>query len=403
MEFKGLINIKNLFLSQDKSLTDASLLIENDIIKEISPDPHESFGLENNQIVDIDHHVLIPGLIDGHTHPVFAGSRAFEIDYKLQGMSYSQITEKGGGINYTTNLTRKASNDQLKNNLLKFCQTILNTGTTTVEVKTGYHLNIEGELKALEIIQEAQQLTPVTLIPTFLGAHLVPSEFKGKEEQYVQNLLEIIPEVKNQGIARFTDVFCDKGAFTVDQTMDLIKESKNNGLPLRLHGEELVRTGIASESAKKLSGHWIKSVDHLLKATEDDFVTLAKYGVTATFMPIGPVVLFEPQWQDYKMLRKTGVKIGLGSDFNPNSWFNSMQLVLSLATYLMHIPPQIAIESATHINAESLLEDQRGRIEVGKKADLVELSVENCSEINYQIGANNVKRVFKDGNLVLEK
>ena len=177
MEFKALINIKNLFLDHDKSLTNASLLIENDVIKEISNDPYETFSLENDQIIDIDHHVLIPGLIDGHTHPVFVGSRAFEIDYKLQGMSYSQITEKGGGINYTTNLTRKASNEQLKNNLLKFCQSVLSTGSTTVEVKSGYHLNIEGELKALEIIQETQQLTPVTLIPTFLGAHLVPSEF----------------------------------------------------------------------------------------------------------------------------------------------------------------------------------------------------------------------------------
>lgn len=403
MECKALINIKNLFVEQNKSLNDVSILIENDIIKEISPDPHETFSLENDQIVDIKDNFLIPGLIDGHTHPIFSGSRAFEIDYKLQGMTYSQITERGGGINYTTNLTRKATKEELRANLLQFCNSVLSYGTTTAEIKTGYHLNIEGELSALEIINEVQQLTPVTLIPTFLGAHLVPAEFKGKEEDYVQKLLEIMPEVKKQGIARFTDVFCDKGAFTVDQTLEMIEESKNVNIPVRIHGEELVRTGIASESAKRFKGKWVKSIDHMLKANEEDFKVLAKNDVTATFMPIGPIVLFEPEWQNYNMLKKTGVNIGLGSDFNPNSWFYSMQLVISFATYLMHIPPAIALASATNINAKSLLEDQRGTIEIGKKADLVELSAKDQSEISYQIGGNLVKRVFKNGKMVVER
>ena len=400
MEFKALTNIGKLFVQENKIIENASLLIENNTIKEISHDPNSTFGLDQDQIINLEKHTLIPGLIDGHSHPIFVGSRAFEIDYKLQGLSYSQITEKGGGINYSTKLTRKASREQLKENLLNFCNNILAFGTTSVEVKTGYHLNIEGELLALEVIEEAQKETPVTLIPTFLGAHLVPSEFKGKEEKYVQKICEVMPEVKKQGIAQFTDVFCDKGAFTVDQTLEMIDESIKNGLPIRLHGEELIRTGIASESAKKYSGKWIRSIDHVLKATEEDFRVLAENDVVATFMPVAPIVLFDHQWPDYEMLKRTNVSTGLGSDFNPNSWIYSMQLVISFATYFMKMPPVVALTSATQTNAQSLGVPDRGSIEAGKKADLVELAVEEISEIPYQIGVNNVKRVFKDGKMV---
>ena len=399
MKFMALNNIGKLFIDQTTSIPSSSVLIENDSIKEISNDPKESFGLEKDQIIDCNENLIIPGFIDGHTHPLFAGSRAFEIDYKLQGLSYSEITARGGGINYSTNLTRKASKEALKTNLLKFCDNILSYGTTSAEIKTGYHLNIEGEMSALEVIKEVQEETPVTLVPTFLGAHLVPAEYKGKEDQYVQNLLEIVPEVRKQGIARFTDVFCDKGAFTVDQTLELVQESINNKLPVRLHGEELVRTGIASESAKKF-GSWISSVDHLLKATEEDFINLASNGITATFMPVAPIVLFDHSWPTYEMLKRTSVSIGLGSDFNPNSWFYSMQLVLTFATYLMHIPPVEALVSATRNNASSLGLSDRGVIKEGNKADLVELCVSSISEIPYQIGVNNVKKVIKNGLVV---
>lgn len=400
MQFYALTNIGFLFQNKNAQISNASLLIEGDIIKEISSDSNDTFDLEKNQIFDLEGHSLIPGFIDGHTHPIFNGSRAFELDYKLSGLTYSEITAKGGGINYSTSLTRKASKEQLKTNLLTFCKNILAHGTTSAEIKTGYHLNIEGELLALEIIAEAQKDTPVTLIPTFLGAHLVPEEYKGKDENYVQALLEIIPEVRKQGIAKFTDVFCDKGAFTIDQTLELIEQSKQNNLPVRLHGEELVRTGIASESAKRYTGTWIRSIDHLLKATEEDFRTMAENGVVATFMPVAPIVLFDHTWPSYDVLQRTGIKIGLGSDFNPNSWIYSMQLVISLATYFMKMPALESLVSATETNANSLSMPERGVIEVGKKADVVELAITNISEIPYQIGVNNVKRVFKEGKLV---
>jgi imidazolonepropionase len=401
MNYKALTNIGMLYTNNNSNKNSSgSLLIENDSIKEISFDPNEHFSLESDQIFDMNNNVVIPGFIDGHTHPIFAGSRAFEIDYKLQGLSYSQITEKGGGINYTTKLTRQATKEQLKKNLLSFCNNILTYGTTTVEVKTGYHLEPQGELMALEIIKEAQEETPVTLIPTFLGAHLVPDEFKGKSDDYVEQINSMIPEVKRQGIAKFTDVFCDKGAFTVDQTMDIIDTSIKNNIPVRLHGEEIIRTGIAKESAEKYTGKWISSIDHLLKATEEDFHVLAKNKVTATFMPIAPIVLFDPTWPDYMMLQKTNVSIGLGTDFNPNSWLYSMQLVLFMSTYLMHIPPIKALECATKNNALSLKLQDCGTLEIGNKADLLELNIKDISEIPYKIGFNTVNKIFKNGKFV---
>ena len=401
--FKAIINIGTMYTGSNTVINNCSILIEKELIKEISLDKKNHFGLSKDQIIDANNKIIIPGFIDGHTHPIFHGSRAFEIDYKLQGMSYSQIAEKGGGINYTTSKTREASKKQLKSNLKAFCDNALKTGTTSAEIKTGYHLNSEGELLELEIIEEVNNEHEMTLIPTFLGAHLVPKEFKNNPEDYVNLIIEMISEVKNQGIAHFTDVFCDKGAFTVDQTMAIIKESINHNIPVRLHGEEIVRTGIAQEAATKYGGKWIKSVDHLLKATYEDFEILAKNGITATFMPIGPIVLFDQQWPQYNEFSNIqNLLIGLGSDFNPNSWFYSMQTVMSLATYFMKIPPHQGLISATKNNANSLLLQERGILEVGMKADLVLMNVENVSEISYQFGANNVDKVLKEGKLIIE-
>lgn len=399
----GLINIKKLYSGSEHIHENYSLLIVNGIIKEISNEPKNDFSLENDQLIDVKNNILTPGLIDGHTHPVFEGSRSFELDYKLQGMTYSEITEKGGGINFTTNATRNALKKTLKDNLLSFCNNIIAHGSTTAEVKSGYHLEPEGELLELEIINEVNQEHAVHLIPTFLGAHLIAPEFKDNPDDYVNLLVNMMPDVKKQGIAKFTDVFCDKGAFTVDQTFELIDSSIENDIPVRLHGEEIIRTGIAKECAKKYGGKWIKSVDHLLKATEEDFITMAKYGVTATFMPVAPIVLFDHTWPSYDMLKNTNVNIGLGSDFNPNSWFYSMQQVISFATYFMKIPPNKALSFATKNNAESLLENNLGEIKEGKIADLVIFNVNDISEISYQIGANNVSKVIKDGKLIFEK
>jgi imidazolonepropionase len=403
MSYLAIINIEKLYTGSGEVYEHCSLLIENDSIKEVHFDRNFDHHLDKEQIIDAKNSIVTPGLIDGHTHPVFDGSRAFELDYKLAGMSYSEITEKGGGINFTTLKTRNASREQLKRNLMSFCDNILSHGTTTVEVKSGYHLEPEGELLALEIIQEVNKEHSVELIPTFLGAHLVAPEYKKDPDVYVNILLDMMSEVKSQGIARFTDVFCDKGAFTVEQTFELIDSSIKYGLPVRIHGEEIERTGIAEQSAKKYTGKWIKSVDHLLKATEDDFRVLAENSVTATFMPIAPVVLFEHKWHSYNILKNSMVNIGLGSDFNPNSWFLSMQNVMSFATYFMKIPPLVALESATKNNAQSLQLDNTGVIMENKRADLVLFHVSDINEISYQIGANNVNKVIKEGKLVIDR
>ncbi|MHA2365278.1 MAG: imidazolonepropionase [Candidatus Hodarchaeales archaeon] len=393
----ALINIGKLYFGTGAVIDNASLLVEHEKIKEIHKSKTFEHGLENHQVIDVKGNIVTPGLIDGHTHPIFKGSRAFELEYKLQGLSYYEIMQKGGGINYTVNQTRLATRDELTNHLMQFCDKILLNGTTTVEVKTGYHLEPEGELLELEIIKEVNKKHPVTLVPTFLGAHLVPQEFKEKPQEYVDLLLNTLPDVKKQGIAQFTDVFCDKGAFNVEQTLDMVDLSVKLGLPVRLHGEEIIRTGIAQKSAQKYSGKWISSVDHLLKATKEDFQILAENEVTATFMPIGPVVLFDHSFPQYSVLKETNVQIGLGSDFNPNSWFYSMQMVTSLTAYFMKIPPSISLIAATSGNATSLKLLDRGTLEINKKADICIFKAKDFSEIPYHFGENSIWKVIIDG------
>lgn len=401
MSSLALTNIGRLYTGTGQILKNVSMLIEGDKIKDINPDPTLTHEQDIDQIIDIKNKIITPGFIDGHTHPVFAGNRAFELEYKLQGLSYFDIMQKGGGINYTVGKTRSADRQELKNNLMNFCDRILSCGTTSAEVKTGYHLNPEGELVALEVINEVNNKHPVTLVPTFLGAHLIPQEFKERPQQYVDIILDLIPKVQQQGIAQFTDVFCDKGAFDVDQTMLMIEKSIQSGLPVRLHGEEIVRTGIAQKSAENFGGKWISSIDHLLKATEEDFKILAEHNVTATFMPIGPIVLFDHSFPQYSLLKKSKVKIGLGSDFNPNSWFYSMQLVNSLACYFMKIPPSQALIASTSTNANSLRLENRGILEEGKFADISIFKATDFAEIPYRIGENSIWKVIKEGKVVI--
>ena len=255
-------------------------------------------------------------------------------------------------------------------------------------------------MQALEIIAEVNKEHAIDLVPTFLGAHLIAPEYKNKPEDYVSVVLDMMSSVKSQGIAKFSDVFCDKGAFSIDQTFELIDESIKYGMPVRLHGEEIVRTGIAEQSATKYGGKWISSIDHLLKATQNDFRVLAENNVTATFMPIAPIVLFDHNWPNYDILNDTGVNIGLGTDFNPNSWFLSMQNVISYATYFMKVPPLAALTAATSGNAISLHLDNFGVIQEKNQADLVIFNVADISEISYQIGANNVAHVIKSGKII---
>ncbi len=400
----GMLLIKNLeqLFTGLELLKNVSITMKNGKFSEIIPagKEQEYLMVSEYEVIDGSGKTALPGFVDSHTHPVFIGERAFELGLKLEGKSYLEILERGGGIKYSMAKTREASKKELLNSLLKRLDEFLLNGTTVVEAKTGYHLNKEGELLALEVIEEANKLHIVKLIPTFLGAHLVPPEYSERPDAYVELITdEMLPEVKKQGIAKFTDVFTDKGAFDVDQTRQILSRSKELGIPVRVHGEELVRTGISRIAAEEFGA---VSVDHLLNATLEDLKIMAENGTVAGVMPMGPVVLFKNRFVQYSLLKEAGVTVALASDFNPNSYVQSMFTVIGLASYFSHFPVQEALKAATYGGAESLRLKNKGVVREGYDADLVLLDAPTADHIPYYFAKNLTNTVIIEGEIVVK-
>ncbi len=382
-------------------LQDRSIVLEKGKILEILPAGKEMeyLNLGDYEQIDASGKTVIPGFVDSHTHAVFAGDRAFELGMKLEGKTYLEILEKGGGIAYTVNQTRNASKEELLDSLLKRLDQFLLHGTTTIEVKSGYHLDVEGELLALEVLAEADAIHPIKIVPTFLGAHLVPQEFKSNPDDYVSLIVDdMLPLVKKQGIARFTDVFCDEGAFSVDQTRIILEKSLNLDIPVRVHGEEIKRTGISRIAATEYNA---ASVDHLLKATVDDLQIMAENKTVAGVMPMGPIALFTHDFVPFSRLKEAGVEIALATDFNPNSYLQNMFLTIGLASYFAGFPPKDALRAATLGGARSLQLENVGLIQPGFLADLVIIDAPSIDHIPYYFGKNLAHTVIARGEVVV--
>lgn len=350
--------------------------------------------------IDATNKLVTPGFIDPHTHIIFDGSRENELSMKLTGKTYIEILEAGGGILKTVRETRRASLEKLVENGKKILDRMMNYGTTTVETKSGYGLSLDSEIKSLKAANILNKDHPLDVVSTFLGAHAIPPEYKGRTDDYVNLIIsEMIPKIASEGLAEFCDVFCEEGIFSTEQTQKIINAAKKYGLKPQIHIDEIVDTNGALLAAKLNA----VQVGHLLKSNDEGLRAMAKAGVIATLLPGTPFCLMLKDYAPARKMIEFGIPVTLATDLNPNCWTESIQMIIVLACYNMKLSPAEALTAAT-INAACALQrqDQVGSIEVGKKADLVMFNAPNYQFLAYQFGINLVSIVIKNGKIVVQ-
>lgn len=362
-------------------------------------DIRQEFRAEN--VISASGKIVMPGFVDPHTHLVFAGSREDEFQMRIEGASYIEILDAGGGILKTVRETRRAGVDRLVDFGFGTLDVMLEHGTTTVEAKSGYGLTVKDELKILRVIKRLNQLHAVDVVPTFLGAHAVPPEYRSNPGGYVNLVVgDMIPRVAAKGLASFCDVFCERGVFSLEQSRRVLVAAKNQGLKLKVHADEMSMLG----GTELAAGVGAVSAEHLLFSSDAGIKAMAKKGVIAVLLPAAAFSLMTGRYADARKMISLGVPVALGTDFNPSCWVENQQLVMALACHFMKLTPAEVITAAT-INAAHVIgrADEVGSLEVGKKADVIVLDVPNHKFLGYRFGVNLVDKVVKNGRLVVDK
>lgn len=345
--------------------------------------------------IDCDGRAVIPGFVDCHTHLVFGGNRAEEFARRLRGESYEDIMAGGGGIQSTVTATRASSTSSLTTQAVRRARRMLGTGTTTVEVKSGYGLDLETELRMLEVAAAIPDLVPIDVVRTFLGAHVVPTAYRDDREAYVQEVIQhMLPAAAAH--ADFCDVFCDDGAFGVDEARRILAAAAGLGLGTRLHANQLAHSGGAALAAEIGA----VSADHLDHLTEADVAGLQAAGTVAVLFPTVSLSL-QLAPPPARQLWDGGVPVAIATDCNPGtSYVENMQLVVAAATLTSDLSPEEALWAATRGGARALLKEDRGWIIPGAAADLVMLEADGYVEIPYRPGTDLVRMVIKGGEAV---
>jgi imidazolonepropionase len=350
-------------------------------------------------VVDAGGGVVTPGLVDPHTHAVFAATRENEFAMRVEGKSYEEIAEAGGGIRSSVRTLRSADPDLLRENGRRTLDRMLEHGTTTVEVKSGYGLSLEAELKMLRVTSELSDTHVMDVVPTFLGAHEFPDEWRDDRDGYVDLLVdEMIPAVAAEKLARFCDVFCEEGVFTVEQSRRVLAAAREHGMEPKLHADELHPFG-AAELAAELKA---TSADHLVCASDEGIAALSEAGVVAVLLPGTTLSLGKRDFAPARKMIQAGVPVALATDCNPgSSMTESMQIILALASMMLRMTPEEALVAAT-VNAACALGAGAvlGSLTPGRQCDLVVWEVDDYRAIPYHYGVNLVDTVVKRGELV---
>jgi imidazolonepropionase len=354
------------------------------------------------ELVDAGGRIVLPGFVDAHAHPVFAGTRADEYEMRASGVSYQEIAAQGGGIRATVRRTRAATEDELVAAGKRRVQWFLRTGTTTVEAKSGYGLTVEDELKMLRAVRRLDAETPLRFVPTFLGAHEVADEYRERRADYVRLVVEeMLPRVAREGLARFCDVFCEERVFNVDESRRILLAARASGLGLRLHADQLSLSGGARLAAELRAA----TADHLEHTDAVSIEALRAASVQPILLPGSVYALGSQRYPAARAMIDAGLAVVLATDFNPGSSPTpSMPMILSLASTHMKLTPAEALTAATVNAAYSLgLGDETGTLEAGKRADFVVHDAADYRELAYFFGIEHAHAVYTSGRLAYSR
>tara|TARA_Y100000768_G_C23917633_1_gene653191 strand:+ start:109 stop:1317 length:1209 start_codon:yes stop_codon:yes gene_type:complete len=394
-----LINVGNLLTYNSKkesmiSDEDLEITIRNGEIIEIGK------NLKNaDQIYDCENNLVTPGFVDCHTHPVFFNDRSTEFEMRVAGNTYEQIAASGGGINNSVKSLRNSDYNELKQRVIHRMNDFLKLGTTTLEAKSGYGLDLDNELKSLAILDEVNSEHLVDIIPTFMGAHAVPKEYNNKFDDYVDHLCKvIIPAVAKQGIAKYNDVFCEEGYFDIHQSEKILSTGLNLGLLPRIHTDEFKNIG----GAQLASAMKCVSADHLMHVNDSDIMKMADANVKAVLLPGTTFFLGNHEYAPYKKLKEFGLDVAVATDYNPGSCnIQSMVFIITLSLLYMGFDINDAIFSSTYMPSKILdIHDKTGSIEKGKNADIIVWGVKKPIDIPYNFSNYSIKTVIKSGKIL---
>lgn len=388
-------------MNELESIKDGAIAIREGRITAVGKTHEITKNYRGGEVINAKGKTVLPGFVDPHTHLVFAGSREEEFLMRLEGVSYFEILSNGGGALKTAKETRRVSEEKLVEIGLERLDTMLANGTTTVEAKSGYVVTTEDEIKILTAMKRLNQLHCVNVVPTFMGAHVIPPEFKNNTDEYVNIVVEeTIPKVARQGLAEFCDVFCERGVFNLEQAKCILASGKKHGLKPKIHADHHNTFG-GAEVAADIEA---VSAEHLNFSSVEGIRAMAEKGVVAILLPAATFSLMMNTYADARFMIEMGVPVALGTDFNASCWIMNQQLVIAMACHFMHLTPAEAITAATINAAHAVCRAQEvGSLEVGKKADITILGAPNHKFLGYSFGGNLVEKVIKNGRIVVDR